>query len=71
MPYKEEETETVLPFRGGFRRGTWNARRAFGTELPALSGTRVSAFGTTRNSPPLQGSQRGPDPLHHLIDLYR
>ena len=28
MPYKEEETETVLPFRGGFRRGSWNARRA-------------------------------------------
>ena len=28
MPYKEEETETVLPFRGGFRRGSRNARRA-------------------------------------------
>ena len=33
MPYKEEETETVLPFRGGFRRGSWNARRAL--ELPS------------------------------------
>ena len=67
MPYKEEETETVLPFRGGFRRGSWNARRALeqslrlylerpwasGTEPPALPGTRVSAFGTTWNGPPL------------------
>lgn len=33
MPYKEEETETVLPFRGGFRRGSWNARQRFGTVL--------------------------------------
>ena len=33
MPYKEEETETVLPFRGGFRRGSWNARRALEQSL--------------------------------------
>ena len=41
MPYKEEETETVLPFRGGFRRGSWNARKA----LELLSNGEVKSRG--------------------------
>ena len=41
MPYKEEETETVLPSRGGFRRGSWNARKA----LELLSNGEVKSRG--------------------------
>ena len=53
MPYKEEETETVLPFRGGFRRGSWNARRALLRPLYCLLvgdniSVLLSALGTPR-----------------------
>ena len=56
MPYKEEETETVLPFRGGFRRGSWNARRALLRPLYCLLvgdniSVLLSALGTPFGAP--------------------
>ena len=54
MPYKEEETETVLPFRGGFRRGSWNARRALLRPLYCLLvGDNISVLLSARGTEPM------------------
>ena len=49
MPYKEEETETVLPSRGV--RGLLERPKGFGTEPQALSGTPLGFWNRASGSP--------------------